>query len=86
MSETILLRPGATLAAAMTAAAEARGISRQSWMLTVLAAACSEYASAITPDDVPLFVAPGESLLDGEVVLCSCPRSGTPHAARECLT
>lgn len=56
MSETILLRPGKTLADAMTAAAEARGISRQAWMLSVLAAACSEYASPITPDDVPLFV------------------------------
>jgi hypothetical protein len=56
MSETILLRPGSTLAAAMTAAAEARGISRQAWMLAVLAAACSEYASPITPDDVPLFI------------------------------
>lgn len=56
MSETILLRPGATLAAAMTAAAEARGISRHAWMLSVLATACSEYANPITPDDVPLFV------------------------------
>lgn len=56
MSETILLRPGKTLADAMTAAAESRGISRQAWMLAVLSAACSEYASPITPDDVPLFV------------------------------
>lgn len=52
---TILLRPSGTLAAAMTAAAEARGISRQAWMLTVLEGACSEYMTAVTPDDVPLF-------------------------------
>lgn len=62
MSETILLRTGTTLADAMTAAAEARGISRQAWMLAVLSAACAEYASPITVDDVPLFVdVPGDS-------------------------
>lgn len=54
----ILLRPSAALAAAMTAAAEARGISRQAWMLTVLEGACSEYLTSITPDDVPLFETP----------------------------
>lgn len=82
MTTPILLRPSDALAAAMTAAAEGRGISRQAWMLAVLEAACAEYLHAEPhPDDVPLFE---DDEPDYAAWSCSsCGRAGVDIAGRE---
>lgn len=54
----ILLRPSADLAAAMTAAADESGCSRQTWMLAVLTDAVTElghYPTHLDHDTAPLF-------------------------------
>lgn len=51
----ILLRPDVRLAEAMTAAADAEGVSRQAWMLDVLEQAAVDYIPAgATEADQPL--------------------------------